>query len=340
MVRIIPFLLFVLITGCTGHSLRHENAASRPVAVKSLIDLGGVKQYVEMTGESDGNPVMLFIHGGPGWPQTPMLRYFNSGLYKNFTLVTWDQRGCGLSFMSDSMPPNMSLEQIVADAHELTQKIKKQFKQEKVYLVGYSWGSIIGVTLAQKYPGDYHAYAGVSQVINLRKGMEVTQDWIKQKAEAEKNDSIMQVLVKLKAKDPALCKSDLECFLVQYGLVSLYKGNIFSDSSERLVEKAQGLYDDYKKYDWGKGFIFSASKLEKDMFSTDLTGINKLDIPVYLLEGRHDWNVPAVLADDWLKQLNAPRKEIIWFEQSGHDALEEEPELFNRVLIEKLLTKK
>lgn len=338
--RIIPVFLIILIAGCTGNSLRHENSSSKPVAVKSLMDLGGVKQYVEMTGESDDNPVMLFIHGGPGWPQTPMLRYFNSGLTKHFTLVTWDQRGCGLSYLNDSMPPNMSLEQIIADAHELTQLLKKQFKQDKIYLVGYSWGSIVGLRLAQKYPGDYLAYAGAAQVINMRKGIDITQEWIRERALAEKNDSVLQVLTKLKAKDPALCKSELDCFLVQYGLLTKYKGNIFSDSSELLVAKAQSQYNDYKKYDYGKGFVFSATKLENDMFSTDLSGISKIEIPVYLLEGRHDWNVPSVLADEWLKRLKAPKKEIIWFERSSHDALEEEPVLFNKALINLLPGKK
>ncbi len=338
------FLCLFLLAGlvsCTSHSLRHEKTnPGVKVESKSLVELGGEKQYVEMTGESDTNPVMLFIHGGPGWPQTPMLRYFNSSLAKYFTLVTWDQRGCGLSYLHDSMPPNMSLEQIVADAHELTLKLKAQFKQEKIYLVGYSWGSIVGINLAQKYPGDYLAYVGAAQVINMRKGMEITQEWIRQQALAEKNDSVLQVLAKLKAKDPALCKSEMECFLIQYGLLTKYKGNIFSDSSEKLVAKAQGLYEDYKKYDYYKGFIYSSTKLEKDMFSTDLSGVGQLDIPVYLLEGRHDWNVPAVLADEWLKRLKTPKKEIVWFELSSHDALEEEPELFNQALIEKLLGKK
>jgi len=338
--RVKPIFLLILLAGCTGHSLRHEKAKPQPVAVKSYLDLGGVKQYVEMTGESDANPVMLFIHGGPGWPQTPMLRYFNAGLTKKFTLVTWDQRGCGLSYLNDSMPPNMSLEQIVADAHELTQKIKAQFKQDKIYLVGYSWGSIVGVNLAQKYPGDYLAYVGAAQVINMRKGMDITQEWIRQQALTEKNDSVLKVLIRLKAKDPALCRTELECFLIQYGLLTKYKGNIFSDSSEMLVAKAQALYDDYKKYDYGKGFVYSSTKLEKDMFSTDLSGVSMLDIPVYLLEGRHDWNVPAVLADDWLNHLKAPKKEIIWFERSSHDALEEEPEQFNKALIDILLEKK
>ena len=122
----------------TNTTSDEENIKDTIVNERSLIALGGEKQYVEMTGVSSKNPVLLFLHGGPGWPQTPHLRYFNADLTKSVTLVAWEQAGCGKSYMYDSMPKNLSVEQLVNDAHELTQLLKKKFHKNKIYLAGFS----------------------------------------------------------------------------------------------------------------------------------------------------------------------------------------------------------
>ena len=167
---------------------------------KNMLVLGGEKQYVEITAESDEAPVLLFIHGGPGWPQTPFLRYFNSDLSKRFVLVSWDQRGCGKSYMSNPNPPNMTLAQIVSDAHELTAYLKKKFSQRRIYLAGFSWGSIVGMELAQKYPEDYSAFISISQVVNINKGMEVTQQWLTEEAKKSERFSHAEYGGKTKSK--------------------------------------------------------------------------------------------------------------------------------------------
>ena len=134
----IAFLLFVsLLLACDTQQTTQTETPEQPgkkVEEKSFIELGGEEQYVEIAGESDKNPVLLFIHGGPGWTQTPQLRYFNSDLAKDYILVAWEQRGAGQSFMKNPEPENMTLEQIVADGHELTRKLKEKFGQDKIYL--------------------------------------------------------------------------------------------------------------------------------------------------------------------------------------------------------------
>jgi proline iminopeptidase len=92
---------------------------------------------------------LLFLHGGPGWPQTPHLRYFNADLTEEMILVSWDQAGCGQSYMHNPNPKNLSPESLVNDAHELTQYLKKKFNKEKIFLVGFSYGSVIGMKLAE-----------------------------------------------------------------------------------------------------------------------------------------------------------------------------------------------
>jgi pimeloyl-ACP methyl ester carboxylesterase len=342
MKKIIPILIsLLLIFACNNRQSNKANtdidSVAQKIEEKSLIDIGGAKQYVEITGESNKNPVLLFIHGGPGWPQTPQLRYFNANLTKSFIVATWDQRGCGISYLNDSTVENLTLDQLVADAYELTQMLKEKFKQKKIFLAGFSWGSAVGLKLALKHPEDYIAYVGISQEINMKQGMEVTQKWLGERA-TEKNDmATLKILKGLRQADSSICKNPLDCFVKQYELVTKYGGAVFNPRSDTTVLKAMTHYADYKNYNWDKGFFYSARLLEKDIFSVDFSNITRIDIPAYFIAGRHDWNIPAVLVDEFVKKLQAPYKEMIWFENSGHGPLEEEPEKFNTIMVEKLL---
>lgn len=326
--------LFLLLLGLFLLACQPQ-ATDQKVAEKSLIDLGGEKQYVEITGASSKKPVLLFIHGGPGWPQTPLLRYFNADLCKDFIVATWDQRGCGLSYQHNQEAKNISLEQIIKDAHELTQLLKQKFKQDKIFLMGYSWGSIVGINLVELYPEDYEAYIGAGQVVNLQSSLQITRDWLRQQAAKTDDQSTLNALKAL--EKPGACKSDFDCFFQQYPFVEKYRGAVYDTSILSKVNKALVAYPDYKDYDWDKGFQYSVKFLEKDLFNTHIQQIRELKVPVYFLLGRHDWSVPSVLAEAFLKTLKAPHKEVIWFENSAHELLEEEAPKINAVLSKKLL---
>jgi len=332
------FILIVLLAfgGPVGTARGDGDAQAHPrwaIDERSFVTLGGEPQYVEITGASTKNPVLLFIHGGPGWPQTPQLRYFSSDLARDVTLVVWEQRGAGKSFMKDPEPKNVTLEQIVADGHELTQNLKQRFGQEKIYLAGYSWGSIVGVRLASEYPEDYEMYIGIAQSVNVQRGMEITQAWLAKKATEAGDTATLAVLEKLKNPTKDFCDGGMACFVKQYELVEKYHGAVFNPDSEKEIEASMTEYDDYRDYDWMKAFEFSSSRLEKDLLGNDLRDIKQVNVPVVLFLGRHDWNVPAVLAEEFLNNLQAPRKEIVWFENSGHELLEEEPQRFNREIV-------
>ena len=303
---------------------------------KSFIELGGEKQYVEITGLSKSNPVLLFIHGGPGWPQTPHLRYFNSDLTKYMTVVAWEESGCGQSYINNPNPKKLSLDQIIQDAHELTKMLKKKFNKRKIYLAGFSWGSIPGLKLVEKYPEDYEAYFGITQVINLNSSISVSRKWIAKQAASKGDTATLKILKQLETGDTSLCKRKLDCFLTQYGLLNKYGGALFTKKGEEEIAKAEIFYDDYKKYDWFGAFLYSAYRLENDLFSADLSTIKKIKIPVYFIMGRHDWNLPTSITIAYSKKLTAPKKEIIWFENSGHEPLSEEAPKFNQVLIDRV----
>jgi proline iminopeptidase len=336
-------VLFILIAFAACQDRTNSNKAPELTAVKdtvvndkSLVTLGGEKQYVEMTGTSSKNPVLLFLHGGPGWPQTPHLRYFNADLTKSVTLVAWEQAGCGKSYMHNPDPKNLSLEQLVNDAHELTLLLKKKFQQDKIYLAGFSWGSVLGMHLIKKYPEDYAAYFGISQIIDLNRSIDLSRNWIKQQAEIKKDKKTLQIVMQLEKKDTALCKTPLDCFFKKYELLTAYGGAIYKKEAEAAIKIAETKYEDYKNYDWLKGFLYSASRLGDAIFETNFTSTTEVKVPIYFFTGRHDWSLPSIVTEDFFNQLTAPKKEMVWFEQSGHECLEEEPANFNKAIIDRI----
>jgi proline iminopeptidase len=336
------FLVTILLFSCRDSTKRQvENNSSTIDSVsineKTFIELGGDKQYVEMTGVSSKNPVLLFLHGGPGWPQTPHLRYFNADLTKSITLVAWEQSGCGKSYMNNPNPKNLSIDQLINDAHELTLILKNKFHKDKIYLVGFSWGSVIGLQLIKKYPNDYAAYFGISQVIDLNRSIELSRNWIKEQAKQKNDIKMLKLVAQLEKQDTALCKNTLDCFLKKYEFLTEYGGAIHTKEAETQIKIAETKYEDYKNYDWLKGFTYSCDRLGNALFETNLTTITNVEVPVYFFVGRHDWSLPTIVTEDFVKKLVAPKKEIVWFENSGHEPLDEEPKAFNQAIIDRIV---
>lgn len=332
MKKSILLLLTAVLIGCQNKET--EQVVKSPVKEKIFIELGGEKQYVEMTGASDELPVLLFLHGGPGWPQTPHLRYFNADLTKDMIVVSWDQAGSGQSYMRNPNPEELSTKSLINDAHELTQYLKKKLNKEKIILLGFSYGSVIGLQLAERYPDDYYTYIGVSQIIDSQENWDVSMQWIKEQAESRNDTSALRQIELIEERDPSVCKTEQECFMSKYQLLVKYNGTIYKEEIANEIAKAESYYDDYKEYDWFEAYNYTSSRLGGKQFYTDLSNITSLDLPVYFMAGRHDWNLPGIVAEKYLKTLNAPEKEFIWFENSGHEPPEEEPEEFNNRVVQ------
>lgn len=337
MQKAIIIILVILFMGCQNQNKENgqktRNERIKTVEEKIFVDLGGEKQYVEMTGSSDQLPVLLFLHGGPGWPQNPQLRYFNADLTKEMILVSWDQPGCGKSFMQNPDPTNLSPESLVNDAHELTQWLKKKFNKRKIFLVGFSYGSVIGLKLAEKYPEDYLAYVGVDQIIDMQESWDVSMQWLKEQAQMKKDSATLNQLQLIENKDTSVCATVLDCFMSKYQLLLNYEGVIYDPEISKEIEKAETMYDDYKGYNWFDAFNYTASRMKGAAFTTDISYIQELEIPVYFMAGRHDWNLPGIVAENHLRIMKAPEKKFIWFGKSGHEIPAEESEKFNQTII-------
>ena len=133
---------------------------SGSISTIERITLGGQEQYLIIRGADTSKPVMLFLHGGPGSPETAFMKKTNLAIEKDFIMVYWEQRGAGKSYSKNMQPESMNIPQFVSDTRELSEYLAARFKQDKIYLMGHSWGSFLGIVTAYQHPELFHSYFG------------------------------------------------------------------------------------------------------------------------------------------------------------------------------------
>jgi pimeloyl-ACP methyl ester carboxylesterase len=317
------------------HSLKTDS-----ISTIEKIKLGGINQTVMIHGVNASNPILLIIHGGPGFVESYLFRTYNKPLEKNFIVVYWDQRGAGLSYSPDISPQTMTLSQIVEDAHELVTILKKRFHKEKIYLVGHSWGSGVGITLIQKYPEDFYRYAGVGQIVDMVQNEKLSYQYTLDAAIENNNQEAITALRKIQNNYQKEIPDDLNALHIQRKWLDYYGGAVYGERNagkifKGITAKEYALYDQ-KKSDEAQAF--SMKYLWTEVMKINfLKTATQLKVPVYFFTGRHDYNVVSTLVEEYYKVLQAPEKEIVWFENSAHFIPFEEPEKFNHLIVSKLL---
>ena len=195
---IVPVLILLVLLAFSSGPARRP--APGGISQLEQVELGGMKQWISIRGADLHAPVLLFLHGGPGSANLAKLRLQVPELEQHFVVVTWDQRGAGKSAPIGFDYDCLSIDQMVSDTHALVSYLKARFGVEKFYLMGFSWGSIIGLNLADQYPEDLYAYIGVSQVINPRESERISLDFVQENARQAGND---QAIDELSGIDPA-----------------------------------------------------------------------------------------------------------------------------------------
>ncbi|MDI6706042.1 MAG: alpha/beta hydrolase [Bacillota bacterium] len=187
---VVLFIFFWALSPGSTPAIKDEqgNVPADSIASLDKVDIGGMDQWILVRGKDVSNPVLLWLHGGPGAAQMPIARHFNGALEEHFIVVHWDQRGAGKSNPFGFEEQTMTFEQFVDDAHQMTQYLKKRFNKDKIYLVGHSWGSQMGIMLAHLYPDDYYAYVAVSQVVDDNAGAEIAYKWLMEEIKKKGNN--------------------------------------------------------------------------------------------------------------------------------------------------------
>jgi pimeloyl-ACP methyl ester carboxylesterase len=302
------------------------------IAELQRIELGGFPQTVLLRGIDRRNPVLLYVHGGPGSAQLPIARLYSKELEKHFLVVHWDQRGAGASCEGVDWD-SLSLERIVADTIELAEQLGRG---DGIFLIGHSWGSLVGALAVQRRPDLFRAYVGLGQLVERDAQEKISYDWVVEQARRA-NDS--KALAELATIHPPYTTQ--REFKLQRGWLGRYHGEIFATERAREVWPAAIFGREYTlatRLRYTRCFERSLEVLLPDRLHVDLfTGIPRLDVPVFLFAGRHDYNTPFALVEQWASRLQGPHVELVWFEGAGHLIPIEAPEEFQARLLEKLL---
>lgn len=315
------------------------------VAEMTNIKIGGTEQFVLIRGKSVQNPILLFLHGGPGSVETPMVRKYNSELEDHFIVVNWDQRGAGKSFHFFQPEHAMNADQIVSDTRELTLYLLQRFDQKKIFLVGHSWGSFLGILTVRRYPELFRAFVGIGQLVSPSENEKVSYQFALSNAAAFNDTNALNELRELNRLEPYLTidrRGDwFKNIRKERNYVLLYGGEIYGQSDYDIYYTAFSRSSEYSFPDLIRFWIgvpFSFKNIFPGTFKMDLAKeASELKVPVYFFLGRHDHVTPSSVALKYFLKLKAPRKELIWFERSAHNALYEESAKFNDLMVRKIL---
>ncbi|MHA2055934.1 MAG: alpha/beta fold hydrolase [Candidatus Hodarchaeales archaeon] len=313
------------------------------------ITLGDLEQWIFIRGIDQTNPVLVFLHGGPGIPLLGMSssRRNDKELIKHFTVVHWDQRGAGKSYYQDIPVHSMTYDRFVEDCNELIDYLRNRFRTPKVFIVAHSGGTVIGMKTAHKYPEKIHAYVGVSQSIDGYDEQKVAYDFILEQAEKIGDISRYNAI---KAIGPPPYDSPKK-YLKQAGHIGRY-GGFLADSSIKqyfkmgvliiyfLTSPEYSLLEGFRTFR-NKGFDFTMNAIWEEYKNINLTKeIQSIKVPIYFFEGKYDMTTPTVLVEKFYGNLNAEKgKYLIIFENSGHLPMIEEKERYEELLINTVLKK-
>jgi pimeloyl-ACP methyl ester carboxylesterase len=322
------------------NKVRQETKLSGPNAIESLeeVKLGGLKQWILIRGSDRYNPVLLHLHGGPGSADILLARHFDKRLVQHFIVVHWDQRGAGKSYDPHIPLQRMKRDEFVSDVRELSETLTKSFNVPKIYLVGHSWGSEIGILAASRYPELYYAFVGVGQVAEKTEQEEISYRFVLEQAKKSGDEKAVQELEAIGAppyaNDKLLGKQ--RTLLERFGGVTHNRISFGDFVRIGLVSPDYSLADGLRFF---RGQTFSEATMYEERLHTNLfKEVPRIEVPVYFFVGKYDYNTPFELAVRYYEQLDAPRgKQLIWFENSAHMVPYEEPDRYCDILVNKVL---
>lgn len=307
---------------------------STPQGVNEQIKLriGGIDQWVSIRGKDRSNPILLFLHGGPASPAMPEAYTFQTPWEDYFTVVQWDQRGAGKTYAANSeaaMDPGMSVDGMTHDAAELVQYLRNRFNKPKIFLLGHSWGTILGVTLAQQHPEWFYAYISVGQVVNGRRNEEVGYNYALRRAREEGNQTAIRELQAI-APYPGT-KPTIESVGVRSKWEMYYGGLAWGRKDYQFEDDAESLSPDYSRADLqaiGKGSLYSLNHLLPALLATNFDHVTTFRCPVIIYVAAHDYTTSHELAETWFTHIEAPSKRLVVFADAAHMMMQEQPGRF------------
>lgn len=336
---VIAAAVVLLVSGALGYRALRQYENSRALTIEtqtgiqesSFVRLGGVEQWIQIRGDDRKNPVLLFVHGGPGSTISPvsiLLRPWE----KYFTVVLWDQRDAGKTFVHDGPAREMSLPRVAQDGIELAEFLRRHLGKRKIIVLGHSWGTMVALRMVHDRPDLFAAYVGTGQVVSIAEKEPINYHRTMAELRAAHDETGIRALA---AAGPPPYRS-IDQLMVERSL-----SNRHDIPSERdllrnmiavaLVAPGWSLWDLYRgleapKYAENATFDASASYDARQLG-------NGYPLPFFIINGREDHVTPTDLARRYFDSIQAPEKKFVVIQGAGHDAVITEPDVFLRALV-------
>jgi|SRR5215469_2414964 len=328
------------------HKVAEARAITSPNGIDSLepVQIGGIQQWIEVRGQDVSNPILLFIHGGPGVAFIPMASAFQAPWEKTFTVVEWDQRGAGKTYASNDVElqrRTMNLQQIEQDTLEVANYLRHRFHRDKIFVVGHSWGSILGLWLAHEHPEAVAAFVGTGQAVSMTQNEEVAyRDALQQARDSHNEQAIKELegVAPYPAANFEFQKSQIARTWEQRLLGPPSGPESFTDVRRILTSLVSAPeYSIADDVGFIRGTTFSIQTMLPEFMRIDLTSLGyDFREPILFFEGRHDPYCRPAPIFDYMRRINAPQKDFVWFENSGHFPFFEEKDKFTAELAQRL----
>jgi len=304
------------------------NPLAGSISEKIFVNINGTKQGMFIKGKRRNAPVLLYLHGG--MPDYFLTDKYPTGLDELFTVVWWEQRGSGISYDSGLDRSAMTVDNMMDDIITVADYLKQRFRQDRIYLMGHSGGTFLGIRVAATHPELFWAYIGISQISHQKASEKLAYDYMVRRFAAEGNADMVGKL----RESPVTLTGQIPDSYIKIRDKAMHELGIGTMRNMRNVFTGlfipSLLFDEYslgEKYRlWAGKSHAGVSVIWNDIISTDLSEeITSLDIPVYFLHGRYDYTCSFALAEEFFRKIEAPVKGFYVFEKSAHCPLFEEP---------------
>jgi len=307
---------------------------------KIWIPINGIDQGMFIRSTDTTKPILLFIHGGPCFSTYFMVEKYQLQLEKYFTVCYWEERGGGLSYNKNIPIETMNFEQLIKDALAVTDYLRSRFKQDKIYILGHSGGTPIGLGAITQAPHLYHAFISIAQLTNQYESEKIAYQYITEKYNEKNNKRMVKKLKKFLDEEGNLDvisffkSSERDFSMHDLGIGTALNMNSVMKDIFIPVWKCNAYTFKEKFNFWYAKFKFlPKTNLRNEVINTDFSlKYDTLQVPIYFFSGKYDLTVNYNLSYDYFLKVNAPIKEFYLFENSAHSPMFEEPERFLEII--------
>ena len=371
---LVSLLLLILLAAAVTIIMKFQNTRMTKITSKTgiqegaYVSIGGIRQFVTIRGENTANPVILVLHGGPGGAMSFIGYHWQTGLESDYTLVNWDQRGCGRTYYenltsksvtraapvsADAAPesaaasnpdaaanpaPLLSKELLLSDLDELVDYLRERFGQEKIIIMGHSWGTILGSQYVLAHPEKSAAYIGVGQAVDMPAAEILAKDTAILRAEAKGDLRYIDKLNALYDITAPAKGTDMKNFIKMRGMTSKYlicKGSmpswlmIWTGLTSPEMSMRDFRWQMLSMLNVKKYFMLQAPLLQELFdFNIYTESGTRYEVPAFFLSGDGDWITPYPLVRKYAKAVTAPKMDMILIENTGHSPFIDNPPLF------------